>query len=170
MDPKTYARDHQWRFDSGVTVAASAAAGPAIPPGTVGADTVDPEEAVVAALAGCHMLFFLALAAKKGLTIDRYEDAPHGVLESKDGATWLTTITLAPQVTSFSSAMLWPTCSERVCVRNSRRGRVRVIRARAEVTMTGGRPAGQVSCAYGARAARAAIRPRVTAIELAEAV
>ena len=68
MDPKTYARDHQWRFDSGVTIAASAAAGPAIPPGTVGADTVDPEEAVVAALAGCHMLFFLALAAKKGLT------------------------------------------------------------------------------------------------------
>ena len=98
MDPKTYARDHQWRFDSGVTVAASAAAGPAIPPGTVGADTVDPEEAVVAALAGCHMLFFLALAAKKGLTIDRYEDAPHGVLENKDGATWLTTITLAPQI------------------------------------------------------------------------
>lgn len=99
MDAKTYSRDHQWRFDSGVTVAASAAAGPAIPPGTVGAETVDPEEAVVAALSSCHMLFFLALAAKRGLTIDRYEDAPHGVLENKDGAVWFTTITLAPQIT-----------------------------------------------------------------------
>jgi organic hydroperoxide reductase OsmC/OhrA len=99
MDPKTYSRDHQWSFDSGVTVHASAAAGPAIPAGTVGPDTVDPEESVVAALAACHMLFFLALAAKRGLTIDRYEDAPRGVLEPKDGATWLTTITLAPTVT-----------------------------------------------------------------------
>lgn len=99
MDAKTYSRDHQWTFDSGVQVAASAAAGPAIPAGTVGADTVDPEEAVVAALASCHMLFFLALAAKRGLSIDRYEDAPAGVLESKDGATQFTTITLAPQVT-----------------------------------------------------------------------
>ena len=99
MDLKTYPRDHQWTFDSGVQVAVSAAAGPAIPPGTVGADTIDPEEAVVAALASCHMMFFLALATRRGLTIDRYEDAPVGVLESKDGATLLTTITLAPQVT-----------------------------------------------------------------------
>ncbi|MBK9035501.1 MAG: OsmC family protein [Myxococcales bacterium] len=99
MDAKAYSRDHQWTFDSGVQVTASAAAGPAIPPGTVGDRTVDPEEAVVAALASCHMLFFLALAAKRGLTIDRYEDAPHGLLESKDGATQFTTITLAPQVT-----------------------------------------------------------------------
>lgn len=99
MDPKVYPRDHQWTFDSGATVRASAAAGGAVPPGTIGADTVDPEEAVVAAVASCHMLFFLALAAKRGLSIDRYEDAPHGVLETRDGKAWLTSITLEPRVT-----------------------------------------------------------------------
>lgn len=96
---KTYARDHQTTFDSGVTLPVSAAAGPAIPPGTVGAGTVDPEELTVAALSSCHMLFFLALAAKRGLVIDAYDDDPVGVLESKDGATWLTKITLRPRVT-----------------------------------------------------------------------
>lgn len=99
LDPRTYSRDHLWSFDSGATVRASAAAGGAVPADTIGPDTVDPEEAVVAALASCHMLFFLALAAKRGLVIDRYEDAPHGTLETKDGKAWLTTITLAPRVT-----------------------------------------------------------------------
>lgn len=98
FDLKSYGRDHTWSFDGGITVPASAAAGPAIPPGTVGAATVDPEEAVVAALGACHMLFFLALASRKGLVIDAYEDDPSGLLESKDGATWLTTITLRPRV------------------------------------------------------------------------
>lgn len=99
MDAKTYSRDHQWTFDSGVVVRVSAATGGAVPAATIGADTIDPEETVVAALSSCHMLFFLALAAKRGLVIDRYEDAPHGVLEAKDGATSLTTITLEPKVT-----------------------------------------------------------------------
>ena len=81
------------------TIPVSAAAGPAVPPGTVGAATVDPEELTVAALASCHMLFFLALAAKRGLVIDAYGDDPIGVLESKDGATSLTRITLRPRVT-----------------------------------------------------------------------
>lgn len=99
MDPRTYSRDHQWTFDGGVTVDVSAAPGGVVPAATIGAATVDPEEAVVAALSSCHMLFFLALAAKRGLTIDRYEDAPRGVLETKDGVTSLTTITLAPTVT-----------------------------------------------------------------------
>ncbi len=96
---KTYIRDHETTFDGGITIPVSAAAGPAVPPGTVGAATVDPEELTVAALASCHMLFFLALAAKRGLVIDAYGDDPVGVLESKDGATSLTRITLRPRVT-----------------------------------------------------------------------
>lgn len=99
MDAKTYTRDHLWTFDSGVVVRGSSAAGGPVPAAAIGPDTVDPEEAVVAALASCHMLFFLALAAKRGLVLDRYQDAPHGVLETKDGATWLTTITLEPKLT-----------------------------------------------------------------------
>lgn len=96
---KTYSRDHMVAFDGGMTLPMSAAGGPAVPPGTVGAHTVDPEELTVAAVASCHMLFFLALAAKRGLTIEAYVDDPVGVLETKDGATWLTKITLRPRVT-----------------------------------------------------------------------
>lgn len=99
FDAKVYSRDHELIFDSGTTLAASAAGGPAVPPATVGAHTVDPEELVVAATASCHMLFFLALAAKRGAVIDRYEDDPVGELETKDGATMLTRITLRPLVT-----------------------------------------------------------------------
>lgn len=99
MEPRTYSRDHLWSFDGGVTVRASAAAGGPVPASAVSPDTVDPEEAVIAALSSCHMLFFLALAAKRGLVVDRYEDAPHAVLETKDGKAYLTTITLEPKVT-----------------------------------------------------------------------
>ena len=99
MDARTYSRVHLWSFDGGTTVRASAAAGGPVPADAVSPDTVDPEEAVVAALAACHMLFFLALAAKRGLVVDRYEDAPHGTLETREGRAWLTTITLAPRVT-----------------------------------------------------------------------
>jgi hypothetical protein len=36
---------------------------------------VDPEEAFVAALSGCHMLTFLAIACKQKFVLDSYEDA-----------------------------------------------------------------------------------------------
>ncbi|MBE7453384.1 MAG: OsmC family protein [Kofleriaceae bacterium] len=99
FDLKTYPRDHAITFPSGVTVTGSAAAAPSTPAGTVGPDTIDPEAMTVAAVSSCHMMFFLALAAKRGLVIDRYEDAPIGLLEPRDGATWLTKITLRPRVT-----------------------------------------------------------------------
>jgi organic hydroperoxide reductase OsmC/OhrA len=98
FEVKTYVRDHDVTFDGGVTVPVSAAPAPSMPAGTIGAATVDPEELAVAAVASCHMLFFLALAAKRGLVVDAYDDAPSGVLESQDGATWLTRITLRPRV------------------------------------------------------------------------
>lgn len=98
-DVKAYSRDHLWSFDSGATVRASAAPGPGTPAGTVGPDTLDPEEAVVAAAASCHMLFFLALAAKRGLVVDRYEDAASASLVTRDGVTLLDTITLSPTIT-----------------------------------------------------------------------
>lgn len=99
FDAKTYSRDHTLSFDSGAVVTGSAAASPQQPPGVIGPNTLDPEAAVVGAVAACHMLFFLAFAAKRGHVVDRYEDTPVGVLEPKDGATWLTKITLRPHVT-----------------------------------------------------------------------
>jgi organic hydroperoxide reductase OsmC/OhrA len=60
---------------------------------------VDPEEAFVAALSSCHMLFFLAFAAKAGFIVDRYRDAAVGVLDRDErGRTSMTLVTLRPAV------------------------------------------------------------------------
>jgi organic hydroperoxide reductase OsmC/OhrA len=89
-----YNRNHDWRFESGVKVPASAA------PGYLGDPSrVDPEEAFVAALASCHMLTFLAIASRKRLVVDRYADAAVGVMEKNEqGRLAITRVTLRPRV------------------------------------------------------------------------
>jgi organic hydroperoxide reductase OsmC/OhrA len=92
---ETYNREHDWSFDSGITVRASAN------PAYLGSEScVDPEEAFVASLSSCHMLTFLAIAARKRLVVDGYHDEAAGVL-AKDAAGRLamTKVTLRPQVT-----------------------------------------------------------------------
>ena len=92
---EAYSRDHVWRFEGGVEVAASAA--PAFQ-GTE--ERVDPEEAFVAALSSCHMLTFLAIAARKRLVVDSYRDAAVGFLEKNDeGKLAVTRVVLRPEVT-----------------------------------------------------------------------
>ncbi len=59
---KRYSRGHTWRFDGGVEVPASSSPQVVRVPLSVEA-AVDPEEALVASLSSCHMLFFLAFAA-----------------------------------------------------------------------------------------------------------
>jgi len=93
---KEYSRTHLWTFPrSGQTVKAAAA------PAFLGAeDCVDPEEAYVAALSGCHMLTFLAIASRSGFVVDRYVDHPVGVLEKgENGKLWLSRIELHPEIT-----------------------------------------------------------------------
>lgn len=90
-----YSRGHAWRFDGGAVVQGSSA--PPVP----GSDpaAVDPEEALVAAVSACHMLFFLAYAAKAGLTVDRYTDAASGTLGRDDrGKVSITRVTLRPDI------------------------------------------------------------------------
>jgi organic hydroperoxide reductase OsmC/OhrA len=89
-----YPRDHTWTFEGGVEVAASAA------PAYLGtAERVDPEEAFVAAVSSCHMLTFLAIAARKRLVVDRYEDDAVGLLEKNaDGKLAVTRVTLRPRI------------------------------------------------------------------------
>ena len=92
---ETYNRDHDWVFDAGVTVRASAN------PAYLGSEScVDPEEAFVASLSSCHMLTFLAVAARKKYVVDDYRDEAVGVL-GKDAAGKLaiTKVTLRPEVT-----------------------------------------------------------------------
>ncbi|MDH4049775.1 MAG: OsmC family protein [Gammaproteobacteria bacterium] len=78
-----YTRAHLWSFDGGLTVAASASPHIVPLPQSVPGN-VDPEEAFVASLSSCHMLFFLSIAAREGFVVDRYRDAAVGYL-AKDG-------------------------------------------------------------------------------------
>jgi organic hydroperoxide reductase OsmC/OhrA len=91
---ESYNRDHDWLFDAGVVVRASAA-----PAYRGGASCVDPEEAFVASLASCHMLTFLAIAARKKLVVDSYRDEAVGVLaKNAEGRLAITRVTLRPMV------------------------------------------------------------------------
>jgi len=74
-----YSRAHEWRFDGGVTVPASASPDVVRAPWSNPA-AVDPEEAFVAAVASCHMLWFLSLAAERGIVVESYEDEALGIM------------------------------------------------------------------------------------------
>jgi len=93
-----YSRGHEWSFDGGLRVPASSS--PAVVPEPMSlANAVDPEEALVAATASCHMLWFLSLAAKRGYVVDRYEDAAFGVMDrNAAGKVAFTRIVLRPAI------------------------------------------------------------------------
>lgn len=93
-----YSRAHSWKFDGGIEVPASAS--PHVVPVPMSLEAaVDPEEAFVAALASCHMLWFLSLAAAQRLCVDRYTDDAVGVLgKNAAGKVAMTTVTLRPRV------------------------------------------------------------------------
>ena len=93
-----YGRGHRWTFDEGVTVPASAS--PLhVPRGCADTAAVDPEEAFVAALSSCHMLFFLWLASRQGFAVDSYRDAAVGLMgKDAEGKEAIVTVTLRPQV------------------------------------------------------------------------
>jgi organic hydroperoxide reductase OsmC/OhrA len=74
-----YSRAHEWRFDGGARVLGSPSPLSVEPPMSDPAG-VDPEEALIAAASSCHMLFFLAYAAKRGFVVDSYVDEAFGVM------------------------------------------------------------------------------------------
>ncbi|WP_260293056.1 OsmC family protein [Sedimenticola hydrogenitrophicus] len=79
-----YSRGHRWEFDGGLSVPASSS--PQVVPVPLSVEAnVDPEEAFVASLSSCHMLFFLSLAARQGFRVDSYVDDALGVM-GKDAA------------------------------------------------------------------------------------
>jgi organic hydroperoxide reductase OsmC/OhrA len=94
-----YSRAHEWRFDGGTTVPASSS--PLVVPVPMSeAAAVDPEEAFVASLSSCHMLFFLFHAAKKGFAIERYEDQAVGTMgKNADGRMAMLKVVMHPRVT-----------------------------------------------------------------------
>lgn len=93
-----YSREHTWTFDGGVTVPASPSPS-VVPAPWSNAACVDPEEAYVAAIASCHMLTFLYLAAKRGIAVASYRDEAVGVMTKNErGRAWVSRVTLAPQI------------------------------------------------------------------------
>ena len=92
-----YTRGHVWRFDEGVEVRASSS--PFVVPNHSVAAAVDPEEAFVASLSSCHMLFFLNFAAHAGFRIDAYEDAAIGEMAKNEaGKVHVAKVTLNPRI------------------------------------------------------------------------
>ena len=93
-----YSRKHVWQFDGGVEVPASSSPQVVRLPMSEAA-AVDPEEAFVASLSSCHMLWFLDIAARAGFIIDLYVDNAMGTLAKNiDGKFAMTVVTLKPHV------------------------------------------------------------------------
>ena len=93
-----YSRAHEWRFDGGAVVAGSPSPH-TVPPPLSNPAGVDPEEALVAALSSCHMLFFLFHAAKKGYVVEQYEDDAIGRMgKNAQGRTALVEFILRPAI------------------------------------------------------------------------
>jgi organic hydroperoxide reductase OsmC/OhrA len=93
-----YSRAHEWAFDGGAVVPASAS--PHIVPAPWSDPAgVDPEEAFVASLSSCHMLFFLDFARRAGFVIDSYVDEAEGELaKGADDKMAMTRVTLRPRI------------------------------------------------------------------------
>ena len=92
-----YSRKHILRFDGGIEIAGSSS--PHVVPLPYSAvDAVDPEEAFVASLSSCHMLWFLSIAVKHGFVVDDYHDAAEGVMaRNAEGKLMMTVVTLRPE-------------------------------------------------------------------------
>jgi organic hydroperoxide reductase OsmC/OhrA len=63
----------------------------------------NPEELLIAALAECHLLSYLHVAATNGIVVEDYTDAATGTMEqTNDGGGHMTSVTLRPRVTISS--------------------------------------------------------------------
>jgi organic hydroperoxide reductase OsmC/OhrA len=99
-----YSRGHRWLFDGGIEVPASSSPYVVPLPLSVAA-AVDPEEAFVASLSSCHMLWFLSIAAQRGFVVESYHDEAVGVMaRNTSGKLAMTRVTLHPE-TQFSGDM-----------------------------------------------------------------
>ena len=93
-----YSRRHEWRFDGGAVVTASSS--PVIVPEPMSDPFgVDPEEALIASVSSCHMLWFLSLAQAAGHDVLSYTDEAEADLgRIGPGRTAVTRVTLRPDI------------------------------------------------------------------------
>ncbi|HSP88728.1 MAG TPA: OsmC family protein [Ignavibacteriaceae bacterium] len=95
---KKYSREHKWFFDGGIELKASSS--PQVVPVPMSNESaVDPEEAFIASISSCHMLWFLSIAADKKFIVETYEDNSEGILEkNSEGKLAVTKINLLPKI------------------------------------------------------------------------
>jgi len=129
-----YSRVHAWRFDGGAEVRGSSSPDVVKPPLSDPAG-VDPEEAFIASLSSCHMLWFLSLAAAKKFRVDSYDDEAEGVMgKDAQGRVAMTRVTLRPMIrfsgdlmpTAADTEALHHAAHERCFIANSVKSDVRV--------------------------------------------
>ena len=103
-----YSRAHQWDFDGGAVVEASPS--PHIVPLPYSKESsVDPEEAFVASVSSCHMLFFLTIAAKRKLVVESYVDNAVGIMSKNEkGKLAMTRVTLRPEIVFANNEQVLP--------------------------------------------------------------
>ena len=97
---RRYSRNHLLRFDGGLEVPGSASPH-VVPLPLSDASAVDPEEAFVAALSSCHLLWFLAIASRAAWVLDddRASASASGVLaRDADGKLAMAVVTRRPAV------------------------------------------------------------------------
>jgi organic hydroperoxide reductase OsmC/OhrA len=93
-----YSREHIWKFDGGASIPASSSPH-VVPVPYSNSAYVDPEEAFIASLSSCHMLWFLSMAAKKKFVVESYTDRVVGVMDRNEhGSLAITKVYLRPQV------------------------------------------------------------------------
>lgn len=91
-----YSRRHVWEFDNGQVLDASPSPN-VVPVPYSDPGCIDPEEAFVAAISSCHLLTFLYLASRRGVTVLRYEDRAVGEMgKNESGVVWVSRVTLHP--------------------------------------------------------------------------
>jgi len=101
FDYSEYNRNHTWRFENGIELPASAAVQFL---GDV--DRLDPEEAFVAAISSCHMLTFLAICARKKITVNSYSDHAVGYMERNErGKLAITRVRLCPKIACIGTTL-----------------------------------------------------------------
>ena len=93
-----YRRAHTWTFDGGIEVPGSSS--PSVVPLPYSElRAVDPEEAFVASLSSCHMLWFLSIAAQRKFCVESYVDEALGVMgRNSAGKMAMIRVTLRPEV------------------------------------------------------------------------
>jgi organic hydroperoxide reductase OsmC/OhrA len=95
---RKYSRAHRWLFDGGAAVPGSSSPHVVRVPMSDPA-AVDPEEAFVASLSSCHMLWFLDLASRANLIVEDYRDVATGTMaKNAEGKLAMTLVVLSPEV------------------------------------------------------------------------